>query len=99
MRAEAMKLNRMFGVRVHGRTTREFINLKENSATHDAGPFVPFGNVITGMDVADGLNSEHGETAGGGIRGGNQGPLFQKGNAYLLDHFPRLDSIIRRNYC
>lgn len=78
-----------------GRTTEVFINLRDNSPTHDPEAFVPFGKVIAGMDVADALNSEYGETAGGGIRGGKQEPLFKMGNAYLEGHFPRLDYIQR----
>ena len=76
-----------------GRTTQVFINLRDNSATHDPESFVPFGKVIAGMSVADALNPEYGEAAGGGIRAGKQGPLFQMGNAYLESHFPRLDYI------
>ena len=72
-----------------------FINLRDNSATHDPESFVPFGKVIAGMDVADALNSEYGEAAGSGIRAGKQEPLFQRGNAYLESHFPRLDYIQR----
>ncbi|HET7626376.1 MAG TPA: TIM-barrel domain-containing protein [Verrucomicrobiae bacterium] len=79
----------------NGRTTELFINLRDNSATHDPEPFVPFGKIIQGMDVADSLNSEYGESAGGGIRGGKQGPLFEIGNAYLEKNFPRLDFIRR----
>ncbi|HXS69019.1 MAG TPA: peptidylprolyl isomerase [Candidatus Polarisedimenticolia bacterium] len=79
----------------NGRTTQVFINLQDNSKTHDPEPFVPFGKVIAGMDVADALNTEYGETAGSGIRSGKQGPLFQDGNAYLQSHFPRLDYIER----
>ena len=79
----------------NGRTTQVFINLKDNSSTHDAEPFVPFGKVIEGMEVADGLNAEYGESSGGGIRGGKQGPLFESGNAYLNRGFPRLDFIRR----
>jgi peptidyl-prolyl cis-trans isomerase A (cyclophilin A) len=77
----------------NGRTTQVFINLKDNSATHD-GEFVPFGKIIKGMEVADALNTEYGETAGSGIRSGKQGPLFEQGNAYLDKNFPRLDGII-----
>jgi homoserine O-acetyltransferase len=47
------------------------------------------------MDVADALNSEYGETPGGGIRGGRQQPLFDGGNAYLDREYPRLDRLIR----
>lgn len=77
----------------NGRATQVFINLRDNSATHDPGSFVPFGKVIAGMEVADALNAEYGETAGSGIRSGQQEPLFQNGNAYLEGHFPRLDYI------
>jgi cyclophilin family peptidyl-prolyl cis-trans isomerase len=79
----------------NGRTTQVFINLRDNSATHDKEPFAPFGRVVEGMDVADKLNAEYGESAGGGIRAGKQGPLFEGGNAYLERDFPRLDYIIR----
>jgi peptidyl-prolyl cis-trans isomerase A (cyclophilin A) len=79
----------------NGRTTQVFINLKDNSATHDPEPFVPFGKVVQGMDVADVLNSEYEEKSGGGIRGGKQGPIFAMGNAYLEQNFPRLDYIKR----
>ena len=78
-----------------GRTTQVFINLGDNSATHDAEPFVPFGTVVEGMDVADALDSEYGEAAGGGIRAGRQAPLFEFGNRYLERNFPRLDHIER----
>jgi peptidyl-prolyl cis-trans isomerase A (cyclophilin A) len=77
----------------NGRTTQVFINLKDNSATHDTEPFVPFGRVIEGMDVADSLYADYAERAGGGIRGGKQAPLFDEGNAYLEKNFPKLDSI------
>ena len=56
---------------------------------------MPFGEVVEGMDVADALNSEYGENAGGGIRAGRQQPLFDGGNAYLEREFPRLDRILR----
>jgi len=72
-----------------------FINLADNSATHDAEPFVPFGKVVEGMEIADALNSAYGESAGGGIRGGKQGSLFESGNNYLVRNFPRLDFIRR----
>lgn len=77
----------------NGRTTEVFINLKDNSVTHDPEPFVPFGEVVEGMNVADALNAEYGETSGGGIRAGKQGVLFEQGNAYLQKNFPRLDYI------
>ncbi len=79
----------------NGRTTQVFINLKDNAATHDNEPFVPFARVIEGMDVADALYAEYGEQAGGGIRGGKQDVLFTQGNAYLEREFPKLDFIRR----
>ena len=47
------------------------------------------------MDVAEALNAEYGEAAGGGIRAGKQAPLFESGNAWLQQNFPRLDYIVR----
>ena len=76
----------------NGRTTQVFINLRDNSATHDVEPFVPFGRVVAGMDVADALTTEYGEGPGG-IRAGHQDPFFAEGNAYLLREFPHLDYI------
>jgi homoserine O-acetyltransferase len=78
-----------------GRTTQVFVNLRDNSETHDREPFVPFGRVVKGMEVVDALYSGYGESAGGGIRAGRQAPLFEKGNAYLDANFPRLDHVIR----
>ena len=62
----------------NGRTTQMFISLMDNAATHDAEPFVPFARVIEGMEVADALYVEHGESAGGGI-----------GEAGRIDSSPR----------
>jgi len=78
----------------NGRTTQVFINLRDNRATHDKEPFVPFAKVIEGMEVADSLYAEYGERAGGGIRAGHQDPLFDGGNAWLLKEFPKLDYIV-----
>lgn len=77
----------------NGRTTQVVISLRDNSAEYDKEPFVPFGHVIEGMDVADRLFDEYGETAGGGIRAGKQDPVFQGGNEYLRKNFPKLDYI------
>jgi cyclophilin family peptidyl-prolyl cis-trans isomerase len=75
------------------RTTQVFINLKDNSETHDKEPFVVFGTVEQGIEVADALYAEYGEAAGGGIRAGRQDPVFEGGNAYLTANFPLLDYI------
>jgi homoserine O-acetyltransferase len=77
----------------NGRTTQVFINLRDNRESHDKEPFTPFGTVVEGMDVADALFDEYGETAGGGIRAGKQDPVFQGGNDYLRKNFPKLDYI------
>jgi len=79
----------------NGRTTQVFVNLRDNSSTHDKEPFVPFGRVVEGMDVADALYAEYGESSGGGIRAGRQDPLFEGGNRYLAREFPRLDYITK----
>ena len=78
----------------NGRTSQVYISLRDNSYQDDQG-FVPFGEVVEGMDVADALDSEYGESAGGGIRAGRQQPLFDGGNAYLDREFPRLDRLLR----
>jgi peptidyl-prolyl cis-trans isomerase A (cyclophilin A) len=79
----------------NGRTTQVYIALSDLSSTQDEQGFAPFGRVVDGMDVADRLNAEYGETSGSGIRAGRQQPLFDGGNAYLDREFPRLDRIVR----
>jgi cyclophilin family peptidyl-prolyl cis-trans isomerase len=79
----------------NGRTTQIYINLQDNAEAFDKEPFVPFAHVMDGMDVADMLNGEYGESSGGGIRAGKQDPLFTDGNAFLEREFPRLDYITR----
>lgn len=79
----------------NGRTTQVVINLRDNSETFDKEPFVPIGEVIKGMDVADALYSDYGEQSGGGIRAGKQDPLFKEGNQYLKANYPKLDYIVK----
>ena len=78
----------------NARTTQIYISLRDNSY-QDAQGFVPFGEVVEGMDVADALNGEYGENSGGGIRAGRQQPLFDGGNAYLDREYPRLDHLVK----
>jgi peptidyl-prolyl cis-trans isomerase A (cyclophilin A) len=78
----------------NGRTSQVYISLRDLSYQDNQG-FVPFGEVVEGMDVADALNSEYGEGSGGGIRAGRQQPLFDGGNPYLDREFPRLDRLLR----
>jgi cyclophilin family peptidyl-prolyl cis-trans isomerase len=76
------------------RTTQLYINLSDNSRMDKDG-FAPIGRVVEGMDVADQLYDGYGEDAGGGMRGGKQGKIFEGGTAYLDREFPRLDKLIR----
>jgi homoserine O-acetyltransferase len=78
-----------------GRTTQVFINLRDNSLSHDKEPFVPFARIVEGMTVADSLYSGYGERSGGGIRAGKQDPVFLGRNAYPQRNFPRLDYILQ----
>jgi peptidyl-prolyl cis-trans isomerase A (cyclophilin A) len=78
----------------NARTTQVYIALKDLSDPQDTQGFVPFGRVVEGMDVADALNSEYGESSGSGIRAGKQQPLFDGGNAFLDREFPRLDRLL-----
>ena len=76
------------------RTTQPSINLVDN--THlDAQGFAPFGQVIEGMEVVDRLYAGYDETAGGGMRGGKQGRIFEEGNAHLDEAFPMLTRLER----
>jgi homoserine O-acetyltransferase len=77
-----------------GRATQVFVSLRDNSDL-DAQGFAPFAEAVGGMDAADALNTEYGETSGGGLRAGRQQPLFDGGNAYLDREYPRLDRLIR----
>jgi len=76
------------------RTTQAVINLRDNPGYYDQG-FVPFGEVIAGMDVIDNLYSGYAEEAGGGMRAGNQGRIVREGNPHLDADFPLLDRIFR----
>lgn len=78
----------------HDRTTQAVISLRDNPDYYEQG-FVPFGEVVEGMDVLDNLYAAYGESAGGGMRGGNQGRIVSQGNAHLDANFPLLDRIHR----
>jgi peptidyl-prolyl cis-trans isomerase A (cyclophilin A) len=73
------------------RTTQVFINYGDNSRLDGQG-FAPFGKVLSGMAVVDGLYGGYGEGAPGG-EGPAQGRVQQEGNAYLTKDFPKLDYI------
>jgi homoserine O-acetyltransferase len=74
------------------RSTQLYINTVDNRRL-DEGGFAPLGEVISGMDVVDRLYGLYGEEAGGGLRGGRQGPLEEGGSAYIDQQYPLLDFI------
>lgn len=76
------------------RTTQLYINLADHPELDGQG-FAPIGRVSIGMDVVDRLNGEYGEDAGGGMRAGRQGKMFEGGNVYLDREFPKLDRLVR----
>ncbi len=70
----------------HSRTTQLFINLSDNSGNLDPQGFAPFGEVIEGMENVEKIYSEYGERP-------QQPEIEKKGNSYLTENFPKLDSI------
>ncbi len=75
------------------RTTQVYINLVDNTQLDEQG-FAPFGRVTDGMEVVDRLYSGYGETAGGGLRRGDQSKIYAEGNAHLDRDFPELDRLV-----
>ena len=73
------------------RSTQVFVNLA-NNAQLDALDFAPFGRVVDGMGVVDGLYSGYGEGAPNG-RGPDHTLIELRGNSYLRRRFPELDFI------
>lgn len=73
----------------NSRTTQLFINLGNNTNL-DATGFAPFGRVVEGMAVVDGINSEYGDAPSG-----QQAMIQQQGNAFLAQQYPNLDYIRR----
>ena len=69
----------------NSRTTQVFINFRNNPGLDKQG-FAPFGEVISGMEAVDKINSQYGE-------GPEQGRIQAEGNRYLMKAFPKLDVI------
>lgn len=73
------------------RTTQLFINYVDNVRLDSMG-FAPFGKVVEGMAVVDGLHSGYGEGAPRGF-GPAQDRINSEGNEYLAAGFPQLDHV------
>lgn len=73
----------------NSRYTQVFINYRDNSYL-DADGFAPFGQVVSGMDVADALYSGYGRA-----NVPDQRRILREGNAYLTSDYPKLDTIKR----
>lgn len=67
--------------------TMVFINYKDNSYL-DADGFAPFGEVVSGMDVAERLYSGYGRQ-----NVPDQRRILRDGNAYLQAEYPMLDFV------
>ena len=67
------------------RTTQLFVNLRDNTA-YDRLGFAPFAEVVSGMDVVDGLFAGYEERP-------EQPLIDEEGNEYLAREFPNLDYV------
>ncbi len=72
------------------RSTQVFINFVDNASLDHSPPqgFMPFGKVVSGMDVVDKLYSGYREEPSNA-----QGTIQLQGNAFLEKQFPKLDYI------
>ena len=71
------------------RSTQLFINYGNNARLDKTG-FAPICKVSKGMEVADNLFNEYGDRPSG-----RQSDIQSKGNAYLKEAWPKLDSIVK----
>ena len=74
----------------NSRTTQVFVNYKDNPSLDDR--FVPFGEVVEGMDVVDRLYPEYGDGPPRG-EGVYQAMALARGGEYFDEEFPALDRI------
>ncbi|MCX4242059.1 peptidylprolyl isomerase [Paraliomyxa miuraensis] len=75
----------------NSRTTQVFVNYKDNAMLDGMG-FAPFGEVVQGMEVLDGLYKDYGEGPPKGT-GPNQMLIEREGNTYLEREYPKLDGV------
>ena len=75
------------------RATEIFINLADNAALDQQG-FVPFAEVVQGMNVVDKLYAGYGEMRPEG-KYIDPGRVEGEANEYLVQRFPNLDYILR----
>lgn len=73
------------------RSTQIFVNLADNAMLDTKG-FVPFGEVVEGMENLDNLCFIYGDVAPFGA-GPNPTKIEMAGNSYLDREYPRLDAI------
>jgi peptidyl-prolyl cis-trans isomerase A (cyclophilin A) len=76
----------------NSRTTQVFANLGDNSTSLDPQGFTPFGEVIQGMETITTFYMDYGDGPPNG-NGPTQESIAMLGNAYLQEHFPKLDYI------
>ena len=74
------------------RTTQAYINYKDNAQLDEQG-FAPFGKVVEGMEVIESFYSAYDENSGGGMRTNKQDQMFEQGNKWLDENFPKLDRL------
>ena len=77
---------------LHTRTSEVFINYKDNTQLDGEG-FVPFGEVVEGMDVVDAFYAAYGDGPPRG-EGPYQAMAAARGNPYFDEEFPELTRII-----
>jgi peptidyl-prolyl cis-trans isomerase A (cyclophilin A) len=75
----------------NSRTTEVFVNEKDNPSLDQEG-FSPFGEVVSGMKVVTSFYDAYGDGPPRGT-GPWQAQVQARGNAWLDEHYPKLDSI------
>jgi peptidyl-prolyl cis-trans isomerase A (cyclophilin A) len=78
------------------RATEIFINLADNKALDDEY-FVPFAQVVEGMDVVDRFYAGYGELRPQG-KNIDPGKVEEEANEYLVQRFPRMDFIKKTSF-